>query len=244
MDRSCRRSQPCADPVTVVRKGGLQHGPMRRNPPLVGPIVADHHPCRHRAGDPSSIASDLGRQPALASNVPDQLLDIDELGLQFDHEEGGCCCMPGEDIDHTPLAIDRERDLGRGFPPAEAGEEGGDRFMERRVASVDEAVEVASMPAHRHVNPDSEDVTHGTQELDRARIQITTLEGGQRRPRHADTIRHVLLPPAAPDPHASKGPADHDVLHFTRMASCTYLRRTSMWKSTPIGPMVHIRQWQ
>ena len=70
---------------------------------------------QHTSGDgrwlPPQALRDLGRQPALSIERPQQLAHVDNLSLDLDHQERPVGGMPGKQVDEPALAIDRERDL-------------------------------------------------------------------------------------------------------------------------------------
>jgi len=59
------------------------------------------------------IAVASNRSPA---GVAEAVVDVHDHGLELDDEHGAPARMPGDDIDHPTLAVDRERDLVLGNP--------------------------------------------------------------------------------------------------------------------------------
>ena len=54
--------------------------------------------------------------------------------------------MESEEINDSPLAIDRERDFGSELPPRISIEELGDGLVHRAMAGIDQSVEIAAPP--------------------------------------------------------------------------------------------------
>ena len=62
-------------------------------------------------GSQPRFASDLTSQPPALIHLSHQLVDVDDVGLELDHDEGAQAAMPRQDVDHAALAVDRERHL-------------------------------------------------------------------------------------------------------------------------------------
>jgi hypothetical protein len=105
--------------------------------------------------DHPPIPGDPRRQPPLPIERSEQLVDVDDRGLELDDREGATLGQIGEHIDHAALAIDRERHL-RGDDPVRqvACEPVGHRFLQCRVGGVEQASEVSTSPAREEVDPD------------------------------------------------------------------------------------------
>ena len=83
---------------------------------------------------PATSCNDPWREPALPIQGPDQLVDVDDVRLQFDHEEGASTWMPRDDVDDAPFRVDREGHLRRKDPVRELSwEPADDQLMERRM---------------------------------------------------------------------------------------------------------------
>ena len=89
---------------------------MGLDPTPVGPAVGNDQPRGHRARCPAPAVADNGRQSSLSIERPDQLVDVGELRLQLDDEQGAASLMPRQDVDDASLAVDREGHLWRKDP--------------------------------------------------------------------------------------------------------------------------------
>jgi hypothetical protein len=116
--------------------------------------------------DPPALDGDADGQPTLTIGGADQLVDIGDVGLQFDHEQGTPTRVPGEDVDHAALAADRERNLGRGDPFRKVAKRPRDRLMKPRMPGVEKAIEVAGSPAAEDVDPDVQRGGHFTETVE------------------------------------------------------------------------------
>ena len=107
----------------------------------------------------------LGAQPRLLPTVsqsslsierPDQFVDVGgEFRLQFDDEQRTPGLMPREDVDDASFAINRERHLWRKDPAGQRGMEPPCHlFVERRVSTVHQPIEVAGAPSGNEINTD------------------------------------------------------------------------------------------
>ena len=68
------------------------------------------------AGSQPRPSGDRPGQPPFSVHGPDQVVHVDDVGLELDDEKCAATRVPGEDVDHAAFAIDRERDLGLDRP--------------------------------------------------------------------------------------------------------------------------------
>ena len=92
-----------------------------------------------------------------------------------------------------------------------------DHFVHRRVARVEEAVEVAAAPAGDQVDADVERRGDPSEDPERATIEVSALEERHFRARNRRSLRDVLLPPTAADPHRAECSADTLVFHVVTL---------------------------
>jgi len=57
---------------------------MRRDPCAIGPTGGNDDPDRHSCWIPAALTSDSGRDPAFLMDTADQVVDVDDVGLQLD----------------------------------------------------------------------------------------------------------------------------------------------------------------
>lgn len=185
---------------------------MRLDPPPVRIAVRDHDPGRDLAWHPAAIARDLRRQPALAIDAREQLLDVHELRLELDHEQRPAALVPREDVDRPALAVVRERDLRRECPPVRR-EKPGELIVELRVTGGQQPVQLTAAPARPDVDQDAEharDPPHGVQE---GGPQLATLDARHRRLRHPGPPGDFRLGQLEPDPNHPARPTEPHVVH-------------------------------
>ena len=104
---------------------------------------------------PPALPGDLGSEPPLAVCRPEQLVDVGDGGLQLDDKEGLGRFMPGEDVDHAPLPVDREGHLWGEHPLGELGREPPrDQLVQLGVPGVEQPIQVAGAPPGVDVDPD------------------------------------------------------------------------------------------
>ena len=127
-DRPVGPSEPTGDGSTVARERGAQHRPVRRDPSAVRRPVRDDDPDRHgrrrvdAAGSsrarsrPGSRDGPCGR-PCRRSSLTSAMSVFSSMTSRA-RRRG----MPGEDVDHAALAVDRERDLRLHQPPGQRAE--------------------------------------------------------------------------------------------------------------------------
>ena len=96
---------------------------MCRDPRSVRPAGRDDDPNRHRMRFPPAFTRDLPGKPALTIHAADEIVDVDDVCLQFDDQDSPEAGVPGENVDDSSLAIDGERDLGLEDPIREGAVE-------------------------------------------------------------------------------------------------------------------------
>lgn len=78
--------------------------------------VAQDDPGGRLPGVPAALGGQPRSKAAIPIHSGEELLDVHELRLELDHEQLPSRSVEREDIDDSPLSIDRERDLGDGQP--------------------------------------------------------------------------------------------------------------------------------
>src|SRR5262245_60157549 len=106
---------------------------------------------------PTTIADDLANEPPLLSDFPDQLVDIHDVGLELDHEDGASAGRPGDDVDDATLPVDRVRHLRREDPGRQLlPEPSSHELVELRMPGIQQSIEIAGAPARHEVDADVE----------------------------------------------------------------------------------------
>ncbi len=114
------------------------------DPAAVGARGGDYQPATYGSGRPTAARRDLGRQPALPVERPDELVHVDDGGLELDHRDRARCGVPGQEVDDSALAVDGEGNLGNHDPAGPACDPISDVFAQCRMSGVDDAVELAA----------------------------------------------------------------------------------------------------
>jgi hypothetical protein len=145
--------------TAAVWQRSVKHHPVRRRATPVGRAVADDQPCPDRDRGPTSIRCNVPGQPPLPVERAEQFVHVDNVGLELDDKDSTSSRVPGKDVDRSPLAVDRERRLGREDPrwPTTA-ERLGNGLVQQRMGSVDEPVEIATPPSRDEVDADLKDI--------------------------------------------------------------------------------------
>ncbi len=112
--------------------------------------------------------------------------------------------MPAEQVNDAAFAEHRERDLRPALPAVLAKERAGNA-MHPRVAIRDQAIQVASAPPGREVQPKIERCGDSPDHLDGHLGDVTTFGTRDARGRDAGSHREVDLPPT---PSKAEGPDD------------------------------------
>jgi hypothetical protein len=192
-------------------------------PSSIGARVGQHDPAADRRCIPSPGTPDPARQPAVAIDLADERLHVDQLGLELDDEQHPPLRVPRQHVDDAPLAVDGRRDLRRGDPARRSDEQPSDRLVHRRVARAHQSVEIAAPPAGDKVDTHLErrrDLAHGR---DRQLTHIATLEPRDRRLPDAGCVREIHLAPASLDSHRAEHATESLVVRAPIMAPGTYL---------------------
>jgi hypothetical protein len=210
-------AQPASDAPAVRWQLVANRGGVSRDCPPVRPAVGDDHPNADAGRIPASRGGDLRCEAALAIERAEELVQINQLGLELDDEERSGLRMPGKDIDRSSLAPDRERDLGLDDSARPSGEEPRQDLVHRGVPGIDQAPEVAALPSHGHVDPGVKCHGHPPYLCDRHAGDPAALDPHHDPARHAGPDREVVLPPVSPRPDRAKGPPYSLVVHRASM---------------------------
>ena len=206
----------------------MHHRLVGGDPSTARPAVADDQPRRDRQRIPAAASCDLGSQPPFATEGPKQFVHVREVRLEFDDKQGPPTRMPGEDVDDTALAVDRERDFGCKDPCGQfVPERSSNRLVQRRVPAVEESVEIASSPARHQIHPDVQGSRDRPNAVDRLRPDLPPLDPGDRRLGDAGLVRQILLAPTASLTDEPDDGPEPEVVHHRSLTSETYAGLTS-----------------
>jgi len=185
---------------------------------MVGRRIAEQHPAADRSDLPPPLAGELRRQAPIAIDGCNQCLDIDELGLQLNHQQRPARRMECEDVDDTSLAVDRERRL-RGQEPARVREGTGDRFVHRRMARGDHPIEISASPSGDVLEADFERGSDAKQRVDRKAAHMAALDPRDGGAGYPGAQRHIGLTPSMPQTNRPEYRSQSKRIHRAMMAS-------------------------
>ena len=193
-------------------------------------------PDRHGLGHPAEPGRDLCCEPALPVDCADEVIDVDDVRLELDHEQGAMTGMPGQDVDDATLAVDRERRLRSERPSRQViPEHPGNQFMQLRMPGIEQSVQVAGTPSGDQIHPDIERSRHLADRLERQLVHVAALDPRHRRPRHIRRGREVDLPPTLPEPDGPHDRSRSEGRPSTGWSPATVIQRV-LGRSPPINP--------
>ena len=201
---------------------------MSREPSAVRAARRKDHPGRHGYRIPATISHDLADEPSLHVDLPNELIDVRNVRLEFDDQERPLRRMPRDDVDDPALSIDRERDLGCEHPCRElAGEPARDELVQRGVLGVEQAIEVAGAPPGHEVDSNIQRRCDPPDRIERECPGMASLDPGNGRGRDTGPCRKVSLAPASLQPNGADRRPNSLVIHDPESAvassTATYL---------------------
>jgi hypothetical protein len=81
---------------------------MGGDPSTVSARVGHDQPHAHGPGCPTAIDRDSGGRPSLPIERPEELVNVDDGGLEFYLHKRARGLVPGQKIDEASLDVDRE----------------------------------------------------------------------------------------------------------------------------------------
>jgi len=134
-------------------------------------------PDGHELRLPASCLRHLPYEPALPVDTTDEVVDVDDVRLEFDHEDGTAPGMPGKDVDDPTFSIDRERDLRFEDPfRVFVAEHPRDVLMKGRMPGIQEPIEITRPPTTNEIDPDIQGRGDPPDRLERQRAHVPTLQ--------------------------------------------------------------------
>ena len=166
------------------------------------------------AGPHPNGATTSGASRRFRSDHTDQLVDIRDVRLELDHEQGPPSRVPRQDVDDAALGVDRERRLGSQHPTRQlVAEHPCHELVELRVPGVQESVEVAGPPPCNEVHPDIERTSHLADRLERQLVEVAALDPRDRRRGQVRGLGEVDLAPSLLQPDRSNDRSEPLVIH-------------------------------
>lgn len=227
-DIAIGRVQPPLHGVTVGRKGVPERRSMVGQTTSRCSAIGDNNPDSHRDWGPATLPGDVAGQPAIPVDLSDEAADVADRALHFHDEESAPAWMPGDDVDRSPLTADREGDLRMDDPLRQAREATYERFSHSGMASIDEPIEIATVPARNQVESRVERTKDPPQDAETRSVDLSAFESGDRGRRDVGYACEVRLGPTAPKPERPNRQAEPHVMHrgevWRRPLTCRLLQ--------------------
>ena len=190
--------------------------------PTGGAAVGKDHPDADHQRAPSPRPSDFRGEAPVSVGLPEEAADVGKLGLDLDDQHRPVARVPSDEVDRSPLAIDRKRDLGFEDPVGEMSKALGKLILNGGMTSVDQAVDFAALPANDERNARLERAERRSQHLHRHAAQPSPLDARNERRRHANRRCQPDLGPSAPQSQRLQRRADPEVVHARSLATAAY----------------------
>lgn len=145
--------EPVLHRVPIRWKRPSQGRPVFRETATGRTAIGDDHPHTDERGRPFTLARDVTGEATIAIDLADEATDISDRALHLNDQEGPSTGVPGDDVDGSTLAVDRERHLRLDDPLGQARQSPDERLDHPRMASVDKPVQIAAPPARYEADP-------------------------------------------------------------------------------------------
>ena len=136
---------------------------MVRDAAAVRARLGHDQPGAHGSGVPTEIGRYLRRKATFPIERADEFVHVHDGRLEFDCHDRAGSIVPGEQIDDSSLAIDRERPLRDHDPAGLPGDPGRDNLCQRRMASAGDPVELGVGGSREHLEADPKLRGHGSE---------------------------------------------------------------------------------
>jgi hypothetical protein len=120
--------------------------------------------------------------------------------------------MPSKQIDPAAFAGNRKRNLGCDLPSASA-QKRGDRIAERRMARIEQPVELTATPTRNCLDPNIEHAAHSAHAVQTDASDVATLDQRNLRSGYTGPIRDVLLAPSTANAYGAICSSHARVIH-------------------------------
>ncbi len=112
--------------------------------------------------------------------------------------------MEREDVDYTPLAVEREGDLGSVNPTGKVDEITREGLVQRRLPGVRQPLELAVLEPNAVGDPSIERRAQTSKSSSRDIVKVTALDGRYGRRRYGCATGDIDLAPTAPDAQSAQ----------------------------------------
>jgi hypothetical protein len=165
---------------------------------------------------------------------PKEIAEVEQLGLELDHQQRSRRGMPAQEIDDPALAELGERHLGPDHPATHRGQPADHELSERCVPGVDDTVDVDRASARAHLDPDLEGAGDRSNRVQRSLTQVPALDPRDGASRYTGSVRQVLLRPVPPNSSHPNEPSKADVVHSAESIDrCAYRGITATRLANP-----------
>jgi hypothetical protein len=181
--------------------------------PSIDAALGNDHPAAYGCRIEATITRNPSREAPLPVHRANQLLRINNVGLQLRDKQGPLPGVPAEDIDHASLTVDGKRHFWHHDPASSRGKSPGHRLVVCGVTGVDQSIELAASPARDEPDLDLEGRRHGADRMQRQPPQVAAFDSRNGRWGEARKLGHIALSPANPDANCSYSGPEENVVH-------------------------------
>jgi hypothetical protein len=213
-DRAVRSTEPSSHRIAVLRELRAERKAMARDRSPARPTLGDDDPATDDPRCPAPASRDPRGKPQPDVHRGHQVVHVDQLGLQLDHEQGPVVGMPGQGVDDATLSIRRERDLWLDDPSGQGGELDRERLMHRRMTRADDPGEIAAAPPDHEVEVDVEGRGHRTERADRHSTDLATLDSTHDVTRRVRGDADLVLRQLEAQTNGLEPPTDLAIVHI------------------------------
>jgi hypothetical protein len=223
-DRIDRHSKPVLHRAPIDREGAAKRAAVLFETPPRGSAVRNHHPDSDDRRPPATGLRDVGGEPPISIDLPNEATDVVDSGLDLDDQQHTTLFVPSQDVDRSALAEDRKRHLRLRGPAGKAGKPPQDVLHHRCVMRVEEPAELTAVPPRDEITTSVKCCEDPSNDGQRSRVQTSGLETGDRRGRDVRCPAQVDLRPAPVHAQRLDCSPDLEVVHDPRMIAGAYAR--------------------
>src|SRR5690242_351694 len=137
--------------------------------------LGDHDPAADNRGNPPEWLDDPRGEATPTVGYREQAIDVHELGLELDEQDGSRRRVPRHDVDHASLPVVAERDLRLNLP-ARVNEGSDHRLGHPGVPRREDAIRPGASPSWLELQADLEDRGHAPQLSERHAFEDAALD--------------------------------------------------------------------
>ena len=157
-----------------------------------------------------------------------QVIDVDDPSLELYHQHDSRRRVPRDDIDHAPVAVAGERDLGEREPAPDLLEPAERGLVHQRVSSIDQAVKIGASPPEESFESGVENARHAPNVAERDLVESTCFDPHHRAARDPCGSCDVRLTQPTSKPKRPECRANALVIHGGSFGADPYLGLTGV----------------